>query len=126
VRAHVLLTALVVMAAWCCSLAFAQEETAALNGQITDPDGLPVAGVKVQALNAGTNVSYSAGTNQTGLYNFPALLAGTYNVTVTKNGFRQAVRRGVELHVSDATIGGVNCARHSPKSVLGNCRSWSG
>ncbi len=100
-RKHMLLTALVLVAALCCSSAFAQEETAALNGQITDHDGLAVAGVKVQALNAGTNVSYLADTNETGLYNFPTLSAGTYNVTATKDGFQQAVRPGVELHVSD-------------------------
>jgi hypothetical protein len=42
-----LLTASVLVAALCCSLAFAQEETAALNGQNTDQDGLAVAGVMV-------------------------------------------------------------------------------
>ncbi len=72
-----------------------------MNGQITDHDGLAVAGVKVQALNAGTNVSYLADTNETGLYNFPTLPAGTYTVTATKAGFQQAVRPGVELHVSE-------------------------
>jgi hypothetical protein len=55
----------------------------------------------VQALNAGTNVSYLADTNKTGLYNFPTLPAGTYKVTATKDGFQQEVRPGVELHVSD-------------------------
>src|ERR1700758_5332166 len=96
-----LLTASVLVAALCCSLAFAQEETAALNGQITNQDGLAVAGVKVQALNAATNVSYLADTNETGFYNLPALPAGTYSVTATKDRFRQAVRPGAELHVSD-------------------------
>src|SRR5580704_1005992 len=96
-----LLTASVLVSALCCSLAFAQEETAALNGRITDQDGLAVAGVKVLALNAATNVSYLADTNETGLYNLPALPAGTYSVTATKDRFRQAVRPGVELHVSD-------------------------
>ena len=100
-RKHTLLGALVLVAVLCCSLAFAQEGTAALNGRITDHDGLPVAGVKVRALNAGTNASYSADTNETGLYNFPTLPPGTYNVIATKDGFQQAVRPGVELHVSD-------------------------
>jgi hypothetical protein len=99
-RKHLLLTPLVLLAL-CCPLAFAQEGTAALNGMITDHDGLAVVGVKVQALNAGTNVSYSADTNKTGLYNFPTLPAGTYKVTATKDGFQQEVRPGVELHVSD-------------------------
>jgi hypothetical protein len=100
-RKHMLPAALVLVAALCCSLAFAQEETAALNGQITDHDGLIVLGAKVEALNAGTNVSYFADTNKTGLYNFPTLPAGTYKVTATKDGFQQVVRPGIELHVSD-------------------------
>jgi hypothetical protein len=100
-RKDLLLTILVLVTALGCSLAFAQEETAALNGRITDHDGLAVAGVKVQALNCGTNVSYLADTNETGLYNFPSLPSGTYNVHATKGGFRQEVRPGVELHVSD-------------------------
>ena len=100
-RNHMLLTASVLVAGLCCSFTFAQEETAALNGQITDRDGLVVAGVKVQVFNAGINVSYLADTNQAGLYNFPTLPAGTYDVAATKDGFQQAVRPGVELHVSD-------------------------
>jgi hypothetical protein len=100
-RKHMLPAALVLVAALCCSLAFAQEETAALNGQITDHDGLTVTGVKVQALNAGSAVSYMADTNETGRYNFPTLPAGTYSVTATKAGFQQAVKPGVELHVAD-------------------------
>jgi hypothetical protein len=37
-----ILTALVLAAPLCCSLACAQEETGALSGQITDHDGLVV------------------------------------------------------------------------------------
>jgi hypothetical protein len=96
-----LLAALVLVKALCCLLAFAQEETAALKGQITDHDGLMVAGVEVQALNTGTNISYLADTRETGLYSFPSLPAGRHKVTATKNGFRQGVRPAVELHVSD-------------------------
>src|ERR1700731_3304646 len=80
-RKHMLLAALVLVAALCCSLAFAEEETAALNGQITDHDGLALTGVKVQALNAGTNVSYVANPNEIGRYNFPTLPVGRYTVT---------------------------------------------
>ena len=96
-----ILIALVLASPLCCSLACAQEETAALSGQVADQDGLAVAGVKVQALNAGTNVSYSADTNNRGRYLFPTLPAGTYQVTAVKDGFQQEVRPGVELHVSD-------------------------
>jgi hypothetical protein len=100
-RKHILLTVLILMEALYCSLVSAQEETAALNGRVTDQDGLAVAGVKVQARKAATNVSYLADTSETRLYNFPTLPAGTYNVTATKDGFQRVARPGVELHVSD-------------------------
>jgi hypothetical protein len=100
-RKSVLLAAFVLVQALCCLLAFAQEETAALKGQIADHDGRMVAGVEVQALNTGTNVSYLTDTRETGLYNFPTLPPGTYKVTATKTGFKQGVRPAVELHVSD-------------------------
>ncbi|MGA2730912.1 MAG: hypothetical protein ABSE96_24130 [Terracidiphilus sp.] len=67
-RRCILVAALIPVTAWFCPLAFAQEETGALNGQITDHDGLLMAGVKVQALSAGTNLSYLADTNKTGFW----------------------------------------------------------
>src|ERR1700689_3388549 len=100
-RKSVLLAAFVLVQALCCLLAFAQEETATLNGQIADHDGRMVAGVEVQALNTGTNVSYLTDTRETGLYSFPTLPAGTYKVSATKTGFKQGVRPAVDLHVSD-------------------------
>ena len=98
---RVILAVLVMVPALYCSLAFAQQGTAALNGQVTDATGSAMATSKVQALNVSTNVTYSAETNESGLYNFPTLPNGTYQVTVSKEGFQQLVRPGVELHVSD-------------------------
>jgi Carboxypeptidase regulatory-like domain/TonB dependent receptor len=99
-RNHMLMAALI-LGGLCCSSAVAQEESAALNGQVTDHSGLAVPRVRVEALNAATNSLYLANTNQAGLYIFPNLPAGTYNLTVAKDGFLQTVRPGVELHVAD-------------------------
>jgi hypothetical protein len=85
-----------------CSLAaLAQEATATLNGRVTDPSGLPVAGAKVQAVNVNTNVPYSAETNDAGRYDLPTLPPGAYRMSVEKNGFEQIVKPGISLHVSD-------------------------
>src|SRR6202045_4175762 len=92
---------LAVTSALSCSLAFAQQGTAALNGQVTDSSGLAVVGAQVQAVNTDTNIMSTAETNDAGLYNFPTLPAGKYQVTASKEGFQQVVRPGVELHVSD-------------------------
>src|ERR1700692_4036780 len=84
-----------------CSWVFAQQGTAALNGQVTDSTGSALVGAQVEALNTATNTPSSALTNEAGLYNFPTLLPGTYQLVVSKEGFQQVVRPGVELHVSD-------------------------
>jgi hypothetical protein len=98
---RVFIAVLGVISSLFCSLAFAQQGTAALNGQVTDPGGLAIVGAKVEAVNTGTNITYTGETNETGLYNFPTLPTGTYQITVTKEGFQQLIRPGVELHVSD-------------------------
>jgi hypothetical protein len=96
-----LIAALVVNLAFCCLLGFAQQGTAALNGQVTDSSNLAVAGAKIVATNTDTNVTYTATTNEAGLYNLPTLPAGNYQITASKEGFQQLVKPGVELHVLD-------------------------
>jgi carboxypeptidase family protein len=75
--------------------------TATLTGRVTDPSGGVIAGVKVQATNVETNVTFSAETNTQGLYNIPNLPPGTYRVIVGKFAFRTVVKPDVELHVQD-------------------------
>jgi outer membrane receptor protein involved in Fe transport len=85
-----------------CSLsAFAQGDTATLNGRVTDPTGLAVVGAEVQAVNVNTNATYPTETNEVGFYNIPALLPGTYRISVLKEGFNQILKPGVEFHVAD-------------------------
>jgi hypothetical protein len=92
--------ALLVVATICSPSAIAQE-LASLSGRITDPHGLPVTGVKVQAVNVNTNGAYPTETNDAGLYNIPALPPGTYRVIVDKQGFVQIIKPNVQLHVAD-------------------------
>lgn len=91
-----------------CSLSALAQELATLSGRVTDPKGLPVPGVKIQAVNVNTNVVYPTETNEVGLYNIPTLPPGTYRVIVEKQGFVQIIKPGVELHVAD--IAAINFA----------------
>src|SRR5262245_22172336 len=75
--------------------------TATLTGRVTDTSGAVIAGVKVEATNVETNVTYPGVTNEEGLYNIPNLPPGTYRVIVQKFAFRTVVKPGVELHVQD-------------------------
>src|SRR5262245_63360775 len=71
--------------------------TATLNGRVTDPSGAVIAGVKVEATNVETNITFSGETNAEGLYNIPDLPPGTYRVAVQKSTFQTIVKPDVDL-----------------------------
>ena len=64
--------------------------TGALSGRVTDQDAKVVVGATVVAKNLETAVEQSAETNNTGLYRFAVLPPGSYSVTVSLKGFREA------------------------------------
>ena len=64
--------------------------TGAIIGTVTDKNGAVLSGAEVEITNAATNQSQKQATNQDGQYNFPAVLPGSYTITVTKQGFRKA------------------------------------
>src|SRR5216684_5232163 len=82
----------------CAALA---DELATITGRITDPHSLVVAGVKIDATNINTNITYSGESNADGLYRIPGIPSGAYRVIVQKTGFAQIVKPGVDLHVQD-------------------------
>ncbi|HEY1338865.1 MAG TPA: carboxypeptidase regulatory-like domain-containing protein [Bryobacteraceae bacterium] len=78
-----------------------QEFRATITGTVSDPSGAPVPGVQVQAKNVDTSAVATVGTNEAGVYTIPFLLPGTYNVTATVQGFKQAIHEKVEVHAGD-------------------------
>jgi hypothetical protein len=70
-----------------------------ITGQVTDPAGATVPGAKVTATNSATNAVREAVSNDAGVYGFPALQPGVYNLRVEKPGFRAVARNGVRLEV---------------------------
>ena len=67
--------------------AFAQEQRASIEGIVKDSTGAVMPGVTVEAKNEEVGVVVSAVTDANGVYRFPALAAGTYDVTATLAGF---------------------------------------
>lgn len=57
-------------------MAWGQTITATLTGTLTDPSGGVVPGVTVTATNQGTQISFTAESNNAGVYNIPFLPAG--------------------------------------------------
>ncbi|MFZ0308005.1 MAG: carboxypeptidase regulatory-like domain-containing protein [Candidatus Sulfotelmatobacter sp.] len=64
--------------------------TGAIGGRVTDQERAVVPGVPVVLRNLATGLQQSAVTNHAGLYQFLALMPGTYSVTATGKGFHDA------------------------------------
>jgi hypothetical protein len=88
----------------CISLSIpvlAQKFTGTLTGSVTDQSGAVVAGAAVSVTSQTNGSTRTAATNGVGSFTFPELNPDTYNVTVTKQGFKQVVQQNVVLHVAD-------------------------
>ena len=70
------------------SAAVAQEVTATITGTATDPSGAAVAGAKVTAKSVERGITFSAVTNESGLYRIGQLPVGSYELRVEKDGFQ--------------------------------------
>ncbi|HET6961628.1 MAG TPA: carboxypeptidase-like regulatory domain-containing protein, partial [Terriglobia bacterium] len=68
----------------------AQIESATVSGVVLDSSGLPIPAVIVAARETTTNVSRETVTNAAGLYTFPFLKPGSYEIRVNKANFKQA------------------------------------
>src|SRR5215475_11707830 len=59
-------------------------------GTVTDQQGAAVAGADVTLTDTSTKSAQTTTTNESGLYNFPVVHIGTYDLVITKSGFKVA------------------------------------
>jgi Carboxypeptidase regulatory-like domain/TonB dependent receptor len=69
-------------------LAIGQATLGGITGTVTDPSGAVVTDATVKAVNIATNLEVAAHTKTNGSFVIPDLPAGTYRVTITKDGFK--------------------------------------
>jgi outer membrane receptor protein involved in Fe transport len=72
--------------------------TSTLTGSVLDTSGATIPGATVVAKNNGTGVTTETTSSGQGTFSIPALLPGTYTVTVTLEGFKTAVYNDVVLN----------------------------
>ena len=82
-----------------CALVRAQAPTAEFTGTITDSTGAAISGALVTLTNPSTNQQRSVRSNDVGIYVFPTLPPGAYNLKAEASGFSSQVRNAVELQV---------------------------
>src|SRR6266498_527851 len=95
------LCAILTLVCLCLPNAALTLSTATLTGRVTDSNAAAIVGVKVDANNIDTNVTFSTVTNDEGMFVIPNLLPGRYRIFVHKDGFQTIVKPDVVLHVQD-------------------------
>jgi hypothetical protein len=75
---------------------------ASIQGVVTDPQGAVVSGATVTLKNLDTNQTQTATTDANGIYNFGALAASKYSLTVEKTGFTKKVLESVGVIADQA------------------------
>ena len=68
-------------------------------GEVRDPSGSVIAGSDVKVVSKGTGAERTTVTNSVGLYTFPALQPGLYDVTAGKTGFQAMTQTDLELQI---------------------------
>jgi hypothetical protein len=76
---------------------FLQSGNASVGGFVQDPTQAYIPGVTITATNTQTGVAATTLTNESGTYNIPGLLPGTYRLTAELPGFRTQVFNDVQL-----------------------------
>ncbi len=85
-------------------LAQISSSTGAIQGRVTDPQGLGVPGAVLMLTNIDTKVSTSAVTQSDGTFVLPLLAPGNYKITVRAVGFQEAVLNGITVQVTKITV----------------------
>jgi hypothetical protein len=88
-----------VVSLWVPRLVRAQVAGATLSGTVSDASGSAVPGASIAVKNTETGVSRDVTTDAAGFYNVPNLSPGSYEVTVTAQGFSKLVHSGITLTV---------------------------
>ncbi len=79
------------------SMLLAQADRGTITGLVIDPQGAPVADATVQITDSGTGVITSVKTTSEGNYSTPPLVIGTYEVSVSLQGFKAFHASGINL-----------------------------
>ena len=83
---------------------FGQEVTGTISGTVKDSSGAVLPGAQVEVLNSDTGIARTIQTDANGHYAALLLPLGSYQVTVTSQGFQKEVRSGIVLTVGREAV----------------------
>ena len=82
----------------CAASAHAQFDSANVSGVVQDTTGAILPGADVTLTNVGTKIARQAVTNEAGLYTFPNVPVGEYQITAMLSGFKPITKAGVQVN----------------------------
>ena len=86
----------------CAAPAAAQFDRGQISGTVKDAQGAVVPGATVTVTNTQTQITQNTVTDSSGFYTVPNLAPGRYDVSAELEGFKKAVRSGVQLDAASA------------------------
>jgi hypothetical protein len=76
-------------------------QDADISGVVRDTSGATIPKASLKLSNQATGVSRATETNSSGLYSFPRIQAGVYDISATAQGFQSQNRVGITVNVAD-------------------------
>src|SRR6516165_5035863 len=86
------------------SCVYAQVDTGAIVGTVTDPSGAVLSGARVTLTNLDTNAMLSTETGPDGTYKFSPVKIGNYKIDVSSPGFQTVSQRNVTVNVNSDVL----------------------
>jgi hypothetical protein len=80
--------------------AIAQTDRGTITGTVSDPAGAVVPNATIEIKNTETSAVFSGASTNTGNYTISSIPAGTYELSVSANGFKKFVRPGLIVQVA--------------------------
>src|SRR5262249_37942245 len=97
-------TAIVLLIAFGTCLVSAQSSTATILGVVRDTSGALIPGVTITVKHIDSGQTRTAVSAESGGYSVPLLPVGPYELSTTMPGFKQEVRRGINLVVGQQAV----------------------
>ena len=79
---------------------FAQSNTGSISGSVLDPGGAAIPGASVTAKEVASGRSFQTSSSEAGLYVFPSLPTGVYELAVEADGFKRLTRSNIEVRIA--------------------------
>jgi hypothetical protein len=98
-KSRLLLTAVAIVVTLSIPV-WSQEVSASITGTITDASGAVVVNAAITAKDVNRGTVYTTSTNEAGIYLFPRIPPGMYEVKVEAKGFKTVIRQDIILEVN--------------------------